>query len=164
MNTEIDRTTTLTRPADNEIVITRLFDAPRALVFEAWTTPEHVRRWYGPRKMTTTICDIDLTVGGKWRWGQVETGKPDGPEIVFSGEYLEIVPPERLVYTEMFEMYPGPATLVTLTFDEQAGRTTLTSRSVWASVEALEGALAAGMESGVVETYDRLAELLGSLG
>jgi uncharacterized protein YndB with AHSA1/START domain len=160
-NQASEHPTTLTTPSDRELVITRDFDAPRGLVFEAWTKPEHVRQWYGLRRMTTTICDIDLRVGGRWRWGQTDG---DGQQIVFSGEYREIVPPERIVYTETFEMFPDAATLVTLTFDEHAGRTTLTSRSLWPSAEALRGALATGMQTGVVETYDRLARLLGTMG
>lgn len=162
MNTPTsEHPTTLTTPTDRELVITREFDAPRVLVFEAWTKPEHVKRWYGRRRLTTTICDIDLRVGGRWRWGQTDE---DGREIVFSGEYREIVAPERLVYTETFEMYPDAASLVTLTFDEHDGRTTLTCRGLWPSAEILQAAMASGMEEGVVETYDRLAELLATMG
>jgi uncharacterized protein YndB with AHSA1/START domain len=153
--------TTLTTPSDRELVVTRVFDAPRGLVFEAWTKPEHVRKWYGLRSMTTTVCEIDLRPGGAWRWGQAG---PDGQEYVFSGVYKEIVPPERLVYTEMFELMPGGEALVTLTFDEQDGRTTLTSNSLWPSAEALAGAIASGMEDGVAEEYDRLAEHLRTMG
>jgi uncharacterized protein YndB with AHSA1/START domain len=153
--------TLLTMPSDREIVITRVFDAPRSLVFEAWTKPEHVRNWYGLRSLETIVCDIDLRVGGRWRWGQAD---PDGQEIVFSGEYLEISPPERLVYTESFEQMPGGDPVVTtLVFDEHEGRTTLTSTSVWPSKEIRDAALASGMEHGVVETYDRLAEHLRTM-
>lgn len=156
-----DHPTTLTTPSDRELVITRVFDAPRSLVFEAWTRPEHVRRWYGLRSMTTHVCEIDLRPGGRWRWGQ---RTDDGQEVVFSGEYREIVPPERIVYTEAFEQMPGSGeVLTTLTFDEHDGRTTLTSTSLWPSAEALAGAIESGMEYGVVETYERLAELLAAL-
>ncbi|MEU4495484.1 SRPBCC family protein [Streptomyces sp. NPDC023998] len=153
--------TTLTTPSDLEIVITRDFDAPRSLVWEAWTKPEHVRRWYGLRSMTTTVIEIDLRPGGAWRWGQAE---PNGQEVVFSGVYKEIVPPERLVYTEGFEQMPGSGeTVVTLTFEEKDGRTTLTSTSVWPSMEVRDVAMASGMEWGVIETYARLDELLDEL-
>lgn len=153
--------TTITTPSDREFVITRVFDAPRDLVFEAWTKPEHVRHWYGLRSMTTTVCEIDLRTGGAWRWGQ---SGPDGQDIVFSGVYREIVPPERLVYTEMFELMPGPEIVVTLTFDEADGRTTLTSTSLCPSPDVRDQILATGMEKGVVETYDRLAEHLRTMG
>ncbi|MCX4582420.1 SRPBCC family protein [Streptomyces sp. NBC_01481] len=152
--------TTLTTPSDRELVITRVFDAPRSLVFEAWTKPEHVRQWYGLRSLTTSVCEIDFRPGGAWRWGQ--TGA-DGNAVVFSGEYKEIVPPERIVYTEIFEQMPGPAVLTTLTFEEKDGRTTLTSTSVWPSAEVLAGAIAMGMEAGVVETYERLDEHLRTM-
>ncbi|MEV6399003.1 SRPBCC family protein [Streptomyces sp. NPDC051907] len=152
--------TTLTTPSDRELVITRVFDAPRSLVFEAWTKPEHVRRWYGLRSLTTTVCDIDFRPGGAWRWGQSDGSQ----EIVFSGVYQEIVPPERIVYTEIFEQMPGPAVVTTLTFDEEDGRTTLTSTSVWPSREIRDQAMAMGMEEGVVETYERLEEHLRTMG
>ncbi|MFI1396509.1 SRPBCC family protein [Streptomyces sp. NPDC020681] len=157
-----DNPTTLTTPTDRELVITRVFDAPRSLVFEAWTKPEHVRKWYGLRALTTTVCDIDLRPGGAWRWGQQDA---EGQEIVFSGVYKEIVPPERIVYTEMFEQMPDvEPVLTTLTFEEKDGRTTLTSTSLWPTAEALAGATAMGMEAGVVETYDRLQEHLDTMG
>ena len=97
---------TLTTPSDTEILVTRVFNAPAPLVFEAWTKPEHVKNWYGLRSMKTTVCDIDLRVGGAWRWVQ-ET--EDGTEVAFSGVYKEIDPPSRLVYTEGFEAMPGPS-------------------------------------------------------
>ncbi len=154
--------TTLTTPNDRELVITRVFDAPRELVFEAWTKPEHVRKWYGLRSLTTTVCDIDLRPGGAWRWGQRDD---NGQDVVFSGVYKEIVPPERIVYTEMFEQMPGvEPVLTTLAFEEKDGRTTLTSTSLWPNAEALAGAMSMGMEQGVVETYDRLEELLRTMG
>lgn len=150
----------ITTPSELEIVVTRVFDAPRSLVFEAWTKPEHVRNWYGLRSMETHICEIDLRPGGTWRWGQ---RGPDG-EVVFSGVYKEIAPPERLVYTEAFEQMPGPALEVTLTFDEQAGKTTLTSTSRCPSVEVRDAILGSGMEYGTREQFERLDEHLRTMG
>lgn len=151
-------TTTLTTPSDREIVITRTFDAPRELVFRVWTTPEHVRRWYG----TLTECTIDLRPGGAWRY---VISEPDGGEHPFTGVYREVVPPERLVYTEAYDvegLRDHPA-LVTLSFDERDSRTTMTSVSLYESREYRDGHLASGMESGMVEALDRLAELLTTL-
>lgn len=152
--------TVVTTPSDLEIVLTRVFDAPRDLVFEAYTKPEHVRNWYGLRTMTTHICEIDLRPGGAWRWGQRDD---KGEEVVFSGVYKEIVRPERLVYTEGFEQMPGPALDVTLTFEEEDGRTTLTSTSVCPSVEVRDAILSSGMEHGAAEVYDRLEEHLRTM-
>ena len=152
--------TTLTTPSDREIVITRVFDAPRSLVFEAWTRPDHVTRWYGPRDFTLSVCDIDLRVGGAYRF--VLRG-PDGKDYGFKGVYREIVPPERLVYTDGFEGMPGHEALVTLTFDEYDGKTTLTSTSLYKTVEDRDAHIKAGMEQGMRETLDRLAEHLHTL-
>ncbi|MFJ9829002.1 SRPBCC family protein [Streptomyces sp. NPDC101160] len=155
--------TLLTTPADRELVITRTFDAPVRRVWEAWTRPEHVRRWYGSAALTMSVCDIDLRPGGAWRWGQ---RTPEGQEIVFSGRYEEVVPVERLVYTELFEQMPDAAPVrVTLTFDATpTGGTALTSTSFWPTSEVRDQALAAGMEAGVREQYDRLAEYLKAMG
>ncbi|MFF0432753.1 SRPBCC family protein [Streptomyces sp. NPDC004327] len=155
--------TLLTTPADRELVITRTFDAPVRRLWEAWTRPEHVRAWYGAAGLTMSVCDIDLRPGGAWRWGQ---RTPDGQEIVFSGTYQEILPAERLVYTERFEQMPDAAPVhVTLAFDATpAGGTALTSTSFWPSSEVRDQALAAGMETGVREQYDRLAEYLKGMG
>ena len=154
--------TTLTTPSDREIVVTRTFDAPRDLVFAAWTTPEHVRRWYGRRDSTLVVCEIDLRPGGAWHY---VLRAPDGNDSGFRGEYREVVPPERLVYTEAFDvegLRDHPA-LVTITFEEHGGRTTMTSVALYESVEFRDGHLRSGMEVGMVETLDRLAELLAAL-
>jgi uncharacterized protein YndB with AHSA1/START domain len=148
---------TLTFPSDRETVITRAFNAPRRLVFDAWTMPEHVRHWYGPRHLTLTVCEIDLRPGGAWRY---VVQAPDGSEYGFSGEYREIAPPERPVYTEGFEAMPGADYLVTTTFDEQDGKTTLTSRLLYKSQEHRDGHLNSGMEPGMRETLERLDEHL----
>jgi uncharacterized protein YndB with AHSA1/START domain len=154
------REASISTPSDTEIVITRVFDAPAAILFDTWTKPEHVRNWYGLRSMKTTVVDIDLRVGGAWRWVQEAD---DGTEVAFSGVYNEIDPPGRLVYTEGFEAMPGPPLVVTLTFDEHDGKTTLTSHSPCPSVEVRDAILQSGMEYGVNETYERLDELLATL-
>ncbi len=151
---------TLTMPSDTELVITRTFNAPRHLVWEAMTTPEHVRNWWGPRKYQMTVCEIDLRVGGRWRFAQV---LDDGTEVAFSGEYREIVPPERVVNTEGYEAFPGHDALVTVTLEEHDGVTTFTNRSVYQSKADLDALLASGMEPGMQETYDRLDEVLASM-
>jgi uncharacterized protein YndB with AHSA1/START domain len=112
----------VTLPADDQILITREFDAPRHLVYEAYTNPELVRRWWHAKRGEMTVCDIDLQVGGGWRYVMVT---PDGMEVAFRGEYREIVPNERLVSTEVFEGMPDAEAVNTLTLAEADGRTTL---------------------------------------
>lgn len=151
--------TILTTPSDREIVITRTFNAPRELVFAAWTIPEHVRRWYG----TLTTCEIDLRPGGTWRY---VISEPDGGEHPFTGVYREVVPPERLVYTEAYDiedLRDHPA-LVTVSFDEHDSGTMMTSVSLYESREFRDGHLASGMETGMVDALNRLAELLATIG
>jgi uncharacterized protein YndB with AHSA1/START domain len=151
----------MTLPSDREILIERVFNAPRRLVFEALTKPEHVANWYGPRVMTLTSCQIDLRVGGAWRY---VVRDPAGNDFAFSGEYKEIVPPEKLVCTENFEgIPPGHDYLVTVTLDEQDGQTKLRSHLQYRSPEDRDGHIQSGMEPGMRETYDRLAELLATL-
>jgi uncharacterized protein YndB with AHSA1/START domain len=153
--------TAITLPSDRELVITRTFDAPRRLVFEAITRPEHVRRWYGLRRLTLTVCEIDLRPGGAWRY--VMRDLASGAEFGFSGVYREITPPERLVSTERFEALPDHDYVVTVTLDERDGQTTLRSHCVYQSAADRDGHFHSGMEAGVRETYDRLAELLAHL-
>jgi uncharacterized protein YndB with AHSA1/START domain len=150
----------LSFPSDRETVITRAFNAPRALVFEAMTKPEHVRKWYGLRSHTLTVCDIDLRVGGRWRY---VLQSPDGQEFAFSGEYREIDPPARLVSTEEFEAMPGTGYVVTVTMNERDGVTTLQSHLVYQRPEHRDGHIASGMEPGMNETFDRLESLLASM-
>jgi uncharacterized protein YndB with AHSA1/START domain len=146
---------------DREIVLRRVFDAPRRLVFEACTKPEHLACWWGPRRFTLQACEMDLRPGGAWRF--VQRG-PDGNAYAFRGVYREIVPPERLVYTFEFEGMPGRVALETLTFDEQDGKTTLTNTMLFDSVEERDGMLqSGGMEAGAAESWDRLAELLTTM-
>src|SRR5206468_10116150 len=152
----------LTTPGDREIVMTRVFDAPRRLVFDAHTKPELVRQWLlGPPGWTMPVCEMDVRVGGKYRW--VWRKDSDGPQMGMGGVYREVVAPERLVTTERFDeaWYPGES-LNTLLLVEQGGRTTLTQTMRYESREARDAVLKSGMESGVKASYDRLADLLVS--
>ena len=150
----------VTTPSDREIVMTRVFDAPRELVFEAHSSCEHMSNWWGPRQYEVTSCEIDFRPGGKWR--MVHRG-PDGEEYGFHGEYREIVPPERIVWTFEFEGMPGHVSVETLSLEEQDGKTTLTSTSVFDTVEDRDGMIESGMESGAAESMDRLDEYLETL-
>jgi len=152
--------TTYTTPSDREIGMTRVFDAPRELVYQAYTDANHVPHWWGPRRMTTTVNTLDVRPGGAWRIVQRD---PEGNEYGFRGEYREVVPPERLVYTFEFEGMPGHILVETVTFEEQDGKTTVTSTALFDSVEDRDGILESGMEAGAIESWDRLEELLGRL-
>jgi uncharacterized protein YndB with AHSA1/START domain len=151
-------TLTVTTPTDREIVLTRAFDAPRRLVFDALTKPALLRRWFGARGWNLVVCEVDLRVGGSWRF--VSRG-PGGAEMGHGGEYREVLPPDRLVYSELFDdqSYPGES-LITHVLVEHDGRTTLTSTVLYASREGRDTVLSYPMERGVAEAYDRLAELL----
>ena len=148
----------VTLPSDREVVLTRVFDAPRHLVYDALTRPELLKRWFGPRDWSLTVCDVDLRVGGAWRF--VLSG-PDGQEMGMSGVYRELAPPDRTVRTEVFDDYPGEA-VVTTVLVEHDGKTTLTDTVLSPSKEIRDAVLQSGMEDGAAETYDRLAELLAS--
>ena len=156
----IQREGTVTLPSDREIVMQRVFNAPARTLFDVWTKPEHVRKWYGVRSTTVTVCDIDLRVGGAWRW--VVT-KPNGLEIAFSGVFREIDPPRRLQRTEIFETMPGAGCIVTLTFDENDGQTTLTMNMLFETKEHRDICLHSGMELGVQECYQNIDALLATL-
>jgi uncharacterized protein YndB with AHSA1/START domain len=145
-------------PSDTEVVLTREFNAPRRLVFDAMTKPEHVRRWYGPRRMTMQECRIDLRVGGVWRY--VLRDNESGEEHAFSGEYKEIAAPDRLVSTERYEPIPNSDYVVTATFTERDGKTTMRSHLKYQSVQHRDGHLMSGMEPGMQETFNRLDEFL----
>jgi uncharacterized protein YndB with AHSA1/START domain len=151
----------VTLPSDLEIVMTRVFDAPRALVFEAHTKAEHMAQWWGPRRHKMTHCEMDFRPGGAYRY--VLTG-PDGTEHGFRGEYREIVAPERITWTFEYEGAPGHVAVETLTLEEHDGKTTLTTRSVAGTVEERDAVLQSGMEEGAAETWDRLAEYVATLG
>jgi uncharacterized protein YndB with AHSA1/START domain len=153
-------TLTVTTPTDRQIVLTRVFDAPRRMVFDAFTKPELLRRWFGARGWNLVVCEVDLRVGGGWRF--VSRG-PDGDHMGQGGVYREIVPPDRLAYTEVFDgqSYPGES-LIAHDFVEQGGRTTLTSTLLYATREGRDTVLRYPMARGVAESYDRLAGLLRS--
>lgn len=151
----------LTAQGDRELVMTRAFHAPRRLVFDALTKPDLVKRWLiGPPGWSMLVCEIDLMVGGAYRYVWRHA---DGKQMGVRGIYRDIVPQERLVCTELFDdaWYPGEA-LLTTTLLEQAGTTTLTTTILYVSKEARDGVLKSGMESGVAASYDRLAELVAS--
>jgi len=149
----------ITLPSDREVLMERVFDAPRELVFEAMTKPEHVKRWWGPRRTTCTVCEIDFRVGGSWRY---TLRTPDGRDVTFTGVYREIVPPERIVSTERYEepRFGNPEWQTTLTLEEIDGKTKMTSRVLHPSVQNRDAHIGSGMESGAVETFDRLEELV----
>ena len=152
----------LTTPSDRELAMSRVFDAPRQLVFDAHTKPDLVRQWLlGPPGWAMPVCEMDVRVGGKYRY--VWRHDREGTEMGMGGVYREIVAPERIVNTEKFDesWYPGEA-VDTLVLVEQRGKTTLTLTVRYQSREARDAVLKSGMESGVAASYDRLAELLAS--
>jgi uncharacterized protein YndB with AHSA1/START domain len=152
--------TKFTTPSDREIVMTRVVNAPRRLVWDAWTKPEHLPHWMlGPAGWTMPVCEIDLRPGGAWHflWR-----KSDGSELEMRGAYKEIAPPERLVSTESWGG-DWPETLNTLILTENDGKTTISQTVLYPSKDARDAATKTGMKDGVSESYDRLAEYLGTL-
>jgi len=149
--------TTVSTPSDREIASERVFDAPRARVFAAYTDPKLIPHWWGPRRMTTTVDEMDVRVGGRWRFVMRE---PAGPEIGFKGVYREVTPPERIVQTFEWEGLPGHVIVETATFEELGERTRVTTTSLFHTTEERDGMLASGMEGGLTESHERLAELL----
>jgi uncharacterized protein YndB with AHSA1/START domain len=153
-------TTTFTTPSDRELVITRVVDAPRRLVWEAWTKPEHVPNWMlGPEGWTMPVCEIDLRPGGAWHF--IWHGS-DGTEMEMRGEYREVAPPERLVSTESWGG-DWPETINTLTLSEKDGKTTITQTVFYKSKEARDAALETGIREGVSTSFDRLGEYLRTI-
>ena len=150
----------VTLPSDTEILMTRELDAPRRLVWRAMNDPELIPRWWGPRRYETVVEYMDFRVGGKWRF--LNVGK-DGQSFGFSGEYLEIVEPEKVVQTMSFDGAPGEVGRNTVVLTERGGRTLITETSLFSSKEARDAMIASGMESGARETYERLAELIATL-
>jgi uncharacterized protein YndB with AHSA1/START domain len=152
---------TVTTPSDREIRMTRLFNAPRGLVFEAMTRPEHVREWWGRLGdgYSVPVCEIDLRVGGRWRF---VNRHPHG-EAAFHGEYREITPPGRVVFTEIFEEFPDSVSVVTAELTEEGGKTRLTATVCYPSVEVRDMVLGTGMSTGARISYDRLADLVAAL-
>jgi uncharacterized protein YndB with AHSA1/START domain len=153
-------TAVVTLPTDEQILITREFDAPRRLVYKAWTTPELVRRWWSGRRGEMTSCEIDLRVGGTWRYVMIATG---GHEVAFHGEFRELVPDERIVTTEVYEAMPGDGVLNTVTFTEADARTTLELLTDCGSKEVRDAIIGSGMEVGMQEGMDLLEEVAVSL-
>jgi uncharacterized protein YndB with AHSA1/START domain len=159
-------TATVTLLADEQILITREFDAPRHLVYRAWTTPELVRRWWNAKRGEVTSCEIDLRVGGTWRYVMVTD---DGTEVGFHGEYREVVPDERIVSTETYEGLPEGAseeegsTVNTATFTESDGRTTLTILVQAPNRVTRDAIIESGMEAGLQDALDLLEEVAVSL-
>lgn len=155
--TSSKNTLTVTLPSDLEIEMMRFFDAPRDLVFRAMTSPAMIPRWWGPRSLVTSVDKMDVRPGGAWRF--LHDGGTTA-ENCFHGEYLEVVPPERLVYTFEWEGLPGHGLTETITLEEVGGRTRMTDRSVFDNKEDRDGMLQSGMESGATESMDRLEELV----
>ena len=149
-------------PSDREIVLTRLFDAPRRLVFDAMTKPEHVRRWWGKLddEHSVPVCEIDLRPGGAWRF--VGRG-PKGDFPSFYGVYREIAPPDRLVYTEFFEPFPDVESVITTVFTEEGGKTRMTVTCSYPSTEVRDMVLSTGMSKGAALSYDRLEEVVSEM-
>ena len=148
----------VTTPSDLEIRLTRLFDAPRELVFEAMHTPEHVKQWWGnlAEGYSVPVCEIDLRPGGRWRF---VNQTPNGKLVAFNGVYREITPPSRVVNTEIFEEYPDVESVVTTVLTEENGKTRLTVTAAYPSVEVRDMVLRSGMEHGAALSYDRLEDV-----
>jgi uncharacterized protein YndB with AHSA1/START domain len=155
------QTFTVTTPSDQEIRMTRLFDAPRHLVFEAMTKPEHVRRWWGclGTGYSVPVCEIDFRPGGRWRF---VNRHPKG-EAAFHGEYQEIAPPSRVVFTEVFEEFPDTVSVVTAELSDENGKTRLTATVRYPSKEVRDIVMASGMSTGAGISYDRLEDLVAEL-
>lgn len=144
-----------------ELVTERTFDAPRELVWAAMTSAEHIPQWWGPHGTTAAVVEMDVRPGGKWRW--VAAATPDGGGAPFKGEYLEVVPPERLVRTSIFDVEPAdsePPVVEIITFEDLNGKTRMHYTARFPSEAVLSAALDAGMTKGVLEQYDRLTDLL----
>jgi uncharacterized protein YndB with AHSA1/START domain len=152
----------VTTPSDREIRLTRLFDAPRHLVFEAMSKPEHIRRWWGRLGdgYSVPVCDVDFRPGGAWRF---VNQTPTGELAAFRGVYREIVPPERVVFTEIFEAFPDETSVVTSVLTEENGKTRLTATVQYSSRDVRDMVLQTGMERGAAISYDRLEEVAQEL-
>jgi uncharacterized protein YndB with AHSA1/START domain len=151
----------VTTPSEVEIRMTRLFDAPRQLVFEAMSKPEHVRQWWGRlgEGYSVPICEIDFRPGGAWRF---VNRHPRG-EAAFHGEYREIMPPSRVVFTEIFEQFPDTVSLVTAELSEEGGKTRLTVTVRYPSLQVRDMVIASGMAQGAAVSYDRLEEVVAEM-
>lgn len=150
----------VTLPSDEQILITREFDAPKHLVYRAWTVPELVTRWWHANRGQMTLCEIDLRVGGKWRYVMAACG---GPEVGFHGEYREVAPDERIVSTEVYEGMPDAEAVNTATFTEADGRTTLTILVQHACQEHRDAHINSGMEDGLQDALELLEQVARAL-
>jgi uncharacterized protein YndB with AHSA1/START domain len=150
-------TATITTPTDREIRIDRVFDAPRDRVFAAYTDPELIPQWWGPRSTTTIVDQMDVRTGGSWRFVSRDE---DGSESAFRGAYREVTPPERIVQTFEWEPMAGHVAVETATFEDLGEQTKVTTVSLFHTAEERDGMLQSGMEKGMNETYERLDELL----
>ena len=150
----------IAEPGKTSFTTRRVVDAPRALVFEAFTKCEHLERWIGPSSVTKVSCESDLRAGGRYRF---VFRAPDGNEVGFSGEFREVTPPERVVRTFVFEPIPDAAALETLELEEHDGRTTIKTTTVHKTVENRDGHVQSGLDKGMAEGYARLDELLAGL-
>jgi uncharacterized protein YndB with AHSA1/START domain len=166
MTVTSSRAAALVLPTDEQIMITREFDAPRDLVYKAWTTPELVRRWWHAKRGEVTVCEIDLRVGGKWRYVMVAD---NGMEVGFHGEYQEVVPSERIVSTEIYEGLPegvseeDGTTINTATFEEEDGRTKVTLLIQATNKASRDAIIDSGMENGLQDALDLLEEVAQTL-
>jgi uncharacterized protein YndB with AHSA1/START domain len=155
--------TTVERRSDRELVVTRTFNGPARIVFQAWTQPELLKRWWAPRSLGVSLfeCESDVRTGGSYRF---VFGRDRNQAMVFSGKYVEVTPFSRLVWTQLYEqMRPAGEAVVTATFDERGGKTELVLHQLYPSKEALDGAVSSGMEKGMRDTLEQLEELVGSL-
>lgn len=152
----------VTLPSATQILITREFNAPRHLLYKAWTTPELIKRWWSANRGEVTVADVDLRVGGTWRWVLLTS---DGFEVAFHGEYRELIANERIVHTEVYEGFPEPdaAALTTVTFSEKDGRTTLTILVQHSCQEHRDAHINSGMEAGMQDAMDLLEQVAISL-
>jgi len=147
--------------ADREVVITRVFDAPARLLFEAYSTPEQVMKWFGPTGWPLTLCEMDFREGGRYRFAM--TGPNGKQTTTFSGEYLEIVPNRKIVYDDAFETPGAEKMIVTVTFDEKGGKTTLTIHTLFASVAMKNKHVRGGYVQGVGSGLDQLADVVAEM-
>jgi len=147
--------------ADRELVTTRVYDAPARLLFEAWSKPEHIKRWFGPRGWPVTHCEMDFRKGGRFRFAMTGPGGEAGPP--FGGEYLEIVPDRKIVYDNAFETPGAEKMIVTVTYDEKHGKTTLTIHTLFASVAMKNQHVGMGIEEGFGSALDQLADVVAEM-
>jgi len=147
--------------ADRELIITRSFDAPARLLFAAWSKPEHLKKWFGPVGYPVTMCEMDFRVGGQWRAAM--TGPSGTQQTPFGGEYLEIVPNRKIVFTNGFELAGAEKMIMTVTFDEKDGTTLLTIRTLFASIAQKATHVGAGMAEGIASGLDQLTDVVAAL-